>query len=68
MTEYIYAKKGTTYYGCSGYPDCNFISWEIPLEEKCPICGDNLVKKFPAKGGTQIVCNNKNNILEYNNS
>ena len=39
------SKKGTTYYGCSGYPDCNFISWEIPLEEKCPKCNSYLTFK-----------------------
>ena len=39
------SKKGAVYYGCSGYPDCDFISWEIPLEEKCPKCNSYLTYK-----------------------
>lgn len=54
-----YSKRGKLFFGCDNYPNCDYISWDLPLEEKCPICGDNLVKKFPAKGGTQVVCNNK---------
>lgn len=39
------SKKGVVYYGCSGYPTCNFISWDIPTGELCPTCGKHLVKK-----------------------
>lgn len=39
------SKKGAIYYGCGGYPDCDFISWEIPLEEKCPKCNSYLTYK-----------------------
>ena len=38
------SKKGTIFYGCSGYPDCKFISWGIPMEEKCPDCNSYLNK------------------------
>lgn len=54
-----YSKKGKLFFGCDNYPKCDYISWDLPLEEKCPVCGMNLFKKFPAKGGTQILCNNK---------
>ena len=54
-----YSKRGKLFFGCDNYPKCDYISWDLPLDEKCPICGDNLFKKFPAKGGTQIICNNK---------
>ena len=47
------------FFGCDNYPKCEYISWDLPIEEKCPMCGFNLFKKFPAKGGTQIICNNK---------
>ena len=33
------SKKGKIYYSCSGYPDCKFMSWDIPTGEKCPKCG-----------------------------
>ncbi len=54
-----YSKKGKLFFGCDNYPNCDYISWDLPLEEKCPTCQSNLFKKFPAKGGTQIICNNK---------
>jgi len=42
------SKRGKVYYGCSGYPACKFISWDMPTGEKCPKCGQYLVKT--AKG------------------
>lgn len=47
-------KKGRIYYGCEGYPDCDFISWNKPTEEKCPKCGNYLVEK-----GKKIICSNE---------
>ncbi|MBR2715452.1 MAG: topoisomerase DNA-binding C4 zinc finger domain-containing protein, partial [Ruminococcus sp.] len=38
-------KKGKVFYGCSNYPDCDFVSWYEPSTEKCPQCGDILYKK-----------------------
>lgn len=38
-------KKGRLFYGCSNYPNCNFISWYQPTDEKCPQCGGVLFKK-----------------------
>ncbi len=54
-----YSKRGKLFFGCDNYPNCDYISWDLPLTEKCPMCGAGLFKKFPAKGGTQIICNNK---------
>jgi len=39
------SKKGRTYFGCNKYPDCDFISWSIPIEDKCPDCGEHMVRK-----------------------
>ena len=41
--------KGRVFYGCSNYPECNFVSWDEPTEEKCPNCGKILVKKANKK-------------------
>jgi DNA topoisomerase-1 len=41
-------KKGTSFYGCSNYPKCNFMTWDMPTDETCPECGKSLFKK---KGG-----------------
>lgn len=37
-------KNRKTIYGCSKYPDCDFVSWYPPLEEKCPSCGTFLLR------------------------
>jgi DNA topoisomerase-1 len=54
-----YSKRGKLFFGCDNYPKCDYISWDLPLDEICPSCGGGLFKKFPAKGGSQIVCGNK---------
>ncbi|HHV19299.1 MAG TPA: type I DNA topoisomerase, partial [Thermoanaerobacterales bacterium] len=33
------SKRGRTFYGCSNYPDCKFVSWNKPSRNKCPQCG-----------------------------
>jgi len=38
-------KKGRTFYACSNYPKCEFSSWDLPLPEKCPQCGNTLFQK-----------------------
>ena len=50
------SKKGKVFYGCSGYPDCNFMSWDMPLGEKCPKCGSYMVL---AKDGKTKKCSQK---------
>jgi len=52
------SKRGTTFYGCSGYPDCKFMSWGIPLEEDCPDCKHYLTKQ-ENKNEFVIRCSNK---------
>ncbi len=44
-------KKGRKYYGCEANPDCDFMSWQKPVEEKCPECGGYMVEK-----GSKIAC------------
>jgi DNA topoisomerase-1 len=39
------SKKGRKYFGCDKYPDCDFISWNLPTGEKCPDCNEFLVEK-----------------------
>ena len=43
------SKRGRTFYGCSNYPTCDFVSWDEPLKEKCPRCGGILFKKNTKK-------------------
>ncbi|HYF83067.1 MAG TPA: type I DNA topoisomerase [Clostridia bacterium] len=43
-------KKGRKFYGCNKYPECNFVSWDEPIAERCPECGSLMVKKYNKKG------------------
>lgn len=52
------SKKGRRFYGCSNYPKCNFVSWDEPIEEKCPKCGSMLVKKG-SRNNITIKCTEK---------
>lgn len=38
-------KKGTSFFGCSNYPECNFMTWDAPSDEVCPKCGKSLFKR-----------------------
>ena len=39
------SQKGARYFGCSNHPNCKFMSWDKPTEEKCPVCGEILLYK-----------------------
>lgn len=45
-------RRGKLFYGCSGYPNCDYASWYKPTGESCPECKDLLVEKKD-----EIVCN-----------
>ena len=51
------SKRGTVFYGCDKYPECDFVLWNEPTGEKCPTCGSLLVKKVLKKGDV-ICCSN----------
>ncbi|WP_029791739.1 type I DNA topoisomerase [Metaclostridioides mangenotii] len=52
------SRKGKAFYGCTGYPDCDFVSWNKPSGDICEICGSYMVEKV-TKSETKIVCSNK---------
>ena len=45
------SKKGRKFYGCSRYPDCDFVTWSEPSKERCPRCGKALFKKKGRNAG-----------------
>ncbi|MBV9038523.1 MAG: type I DNA topoisomerase [Acidobacteriaceae bacterium] len=52
------SKRGKTFYGCSRYPDCDFVAWGRPIPEKCPECGSSyLIEKY-LKTGPVAQCPN----------
>ncbi len=47
-------KKGRKYYGCENNPECVFMTWQKPSEQRCPKCNGIMVEK-----GMSLVCNNE---------
>ncbi len=43
--------KGYTYYGCEHNSDkneatkCDFMTWDVPVKDDCPVCGQTMFKK-----------------------
>ncbi|AKN29456.1 DNA topoisomerase I [Clostridium carboxidivorans P7] len=52
------SKKGRKFYGCSNYPDCDFVSWLEPVSQKCSVCGNYMVKKHSKSKGDYLQCSN----------
>jgi DNA topoisomerase-1 len=54
------SKRGKTFYGCSSYPKCDFVTWDKPRNEACPTCGSAyLLEKYSKKTGPFVACPNK---------
>ena len=54
------SRRGRTFYGCSSYPKCDFVSWDRPRNEACPTCGSAyLLDKFSKRTGPFVACPNK---------
>lgn len=34
------SKKGKKYFGCEDNPNCDFMTWDTPVSDKCPKCND----------------------------
>ena len=49
-------KKGRRYYGCEDNPECDFMSWAKPINEKCPKCGGYMVEKGNKKACANEQC------------
>ncbi|MBF0710007.1 MULTISPECIES: type I DNA topoisomerase [unclassified Gemella] len=32
------SKKGKVFYGCEDFPNCEFVSWDKPINRQCPKC------------------------------
>lgn len=58
------SKRGRKFYGCSKYPECNFVSWDRPLNEQCPKCKSVLVEKKSRKGSEKKCINPKCDFVE----
>ena len=52
------SKKGRKFFGCSNFPECDFVSWEEPTQVNCPECG-NFMTKTSVKNKVKFKCSNK---------
>ena len=53
------SRKNRKFYGCEGYPECDFVSWDKPADEKCPQCGTYMIEKRNNKGEILHLCTNE---------
>ncbi|MBR1822398.1 MAG: type I DNA topoisomerase [Clostridia bacterium] len=53
------SRKGRKFYGCEKYPECDFVSWDRPVADRCPVCGSYMVLKRGGKDTLYHVCANE---------
>ena len=51
------SKSGKYFYGCSGYPECNQVYWNKPVNKTCKVCGSLLVEH--KLKGSKLSCSNR---------
>ncbi|NOY10049.1 MAG: type I DNA topoisomerase [Spirochaetes bacterium] len=50
--------RGKLFYGCTNYPQCDFVTYYKPTNQECPKCGRFLVEKYDKQRGTYKSCIN----------
>ena len=51
------SRNGYTYYGCDKFPTCDFMTWDVPVKDDCPVCGQTMFKKA-GRGFNKPFCAN----------
>ena len=59
LMEKISKKTKRRFYGCERYPECDFVSWERPVAERCGKCGSYMVRKVGSHGEVWHLCANE---------
>lgn len=53
------SKSGRIFYGCSKYPECDFVSWYKPISRRCPKCDHSyLEERYTQTKGQYLYCPN----------
>jgi len=52
-------KRGKNFYGCKNYPECDFVTWDMPMKETCPTCGAAMLKHNYKNGRFLLYCSNE---------
>lgn len=52
------SRRGKPFYGCSNWAkkQCDFVAWDKPIPQPCPICQAKFVLKKETKRGTTLRC------------
>ncbi|MDZ7289940.1 MAG: type I DNA topoisomerase [candidate division KSB1 bacterium] len=51
------SKSGRTFYGCSNYPVCSFVTWNKPVATPCSQCGSSyLEERYTQADGAHLRC------------
>ena len=53
------SKRGYAYYACEKGAECGFMSWDVPTDQDCPVCGQTMFKKS-GRGRMKPFCINEN--------
>ena len=53
------SRKNRKFFGCEHYPECDFVSWEMPVNDRCPKCGTYMTLKRNRKGEEWHLCANE---------
>jgi len=52
------SKNGYTYYACEKLKECGFLTWDVPVKDNCPVCGQTMFKR-PGRGYKKPYCINE---------
>jgi len=52
------SKNGYTYYACEHLKECGFITWDVPVADNCPECGQTMFKAS-GRGARKPFCINE---------
>lgn len=53
------SKTGKVFYGCEKYPECDYTTWDKPLNEACPDCSAMMVEHVERNGSKRKFCSNQ---------
>lgn len=51
------SKNGYAYFGCEKFPECTFMTWDVPQKERCEECGHTMYKRS-GRGAKKMFCAN----------
>ncbi len=52
------SKRGYVFYACERGAECGFMTWDVPTEADCPVCGKTMFKRS-GKGAMKPFCTNE---------